>query len=146
MFVHQRYNPTMKRIMKTPTILLVLALFLQTACSTGQNNSNGHILTPEQVVQQLDKGGVTMLDVRTPEEWSEGIIEGAVLMNFYDDDFASQVEALDKDKPVIVTCKVGGRSAEAAAMLQKAGFKEVYDMGAGMDGWKDEQRPMVKPE
>lgn len=131
--------------MKTPSIILVvLALVVQTACSVGQNK--GNILSPEQVAQQLDKGQITMFDVRTPDEWNEGVIEGAVLKNFYDDDFASYLETMDKDQPVIVTCKRGGRSASAASQMQKTGFKEVYDMGAGMDGWNDEKRPTVKPE
>lgn len=131
--------------MKTPSIILVaLALIVQTACSVGQNK--GNVLTPEQVAQQLDKGQIIMLDVRTPDEWSEGVIEGAVLKNYYDDDFADYLETMDKIRPVVVTCKRGGRSASAASQMQKAGFKEVYDMGAGMDGWNDEKRPTVKPE
>jgi rhodanese-related sulfurtransferase len=130
--------------MKTQSIILVVIAFVvQTACSIGQNKVN--TLTPEQVSQYLDKGEITILDVRTPEEWSEGVIDGAVLKNFYDDDFASYLETMDNNKSIIITCKRGGRSAKAANQMQKAGFKEVYNMDAGMDGWNDEKRPTVMP-
>ena len=125
--------------------LVVLVLIFQTACSEGQNNT-GNILSPEQVSHELDKGGITLLDVRTPSEWDEGVIEGALLKNFYDDDFVSSLSTIDKAQTVIVTCKRGGRSAEAVVIMQKAGFKEVYDMEAGMDGWNEERRPTVQPE
>ena len=126
------------------TMIIALTLIVQTACSVGQNS--GNILTPEQVQQQLDKGGVALLDVRTPEEWSEGIIEGAVMKNFYDDDFRAYLSLMDKAHPVIVTCKSGGRSAKTVQMMKAVGFYELYDMGAGMDGWNEENRRTVKPE
>ncbi len=131
--------------MKTQSIILVVLIMIaHTACTVGQNK--GNILTPQQVSEQLEKGDITLLDVRTPEEWEEGVIEGAELKNYYDDDFADYLEKMDKDQPVIVTCKRGGRSASAVEDMKKAGFKEVYDMGAGMDGWNSEKLPTVKPE
>ena len=130
--------------MRTSSLLtFIVLLILQTSCSVGQNNN---ILTTDQVLEQMEKGGITLLDVRTPKEWNNGIIEGAVLKNMYDNDFKQFVSELDKDKPIIVTCKVGGRSAKAVKMMRKAGIKEVYDMSAGMDGWKKDKKPTIKPE
>lgn len=127
--------------MNFKTIIVALtATFSIIACSNGQN-----VITTQQVSDLLDKGEIQLLDVRTPEEWSEGVIEGAELKNFYDEDFAEFLETLDKDQPIIVTCKRGGRSANAAKMMLDAGFTEVYDLGAGMDGWNAEKRPTVKP-
>ena len=143
-FVHPHCNHQSRTMRTQSIILVILAFVVQTACSIGQNKVN--TLTPEQVSQHLDKGDITILDVRTPEEWSEGVIDGAVLKNFYDDDFARYLKKMDNTKPIIVTCKRGGRSAKAADQMQKSGFKEVYDMGAGMDGWNDEKRPTVMPE
>ena len=128
--------------MKIQSIILtvITALSIAACSSNGQN-----VITTQQTADLLDKGDITLLDVRTPEEWAEGVIEGAELKNFYDEDFADHLETMDKDLPVIVTCKRGGRSAKAAKQMLEAGFQEVYDMGAGMDGWNSEDRPTVNP-
>lgn len=128
--------------MKIRNILVVLiATFSIAACSSNGQN----VLTTDQVAGLLDKGDIELLDIRTPDEWNEGVIEGAVLKNFYDDDFAEYLESMDKAQPVIVTCKRGGRSGKATKMMMEAGFSEVYDMSAGMDGWNSDKKPTVKP-
>ncbi|MCO6491883.1 MAG: rhodanese-like domain-containing protein [Phaeodactylibacter sp.] len=79
-----------------------------------------------------------LIDVRTPEEFGEGHIEGAVNINFYDDAFIQQLEQqLDKDKPVMLYCRSGRRSANAAKQMQALGFKEVYDLKGGFLDWKE---------
>jgi len=85
-----------------------------------------------------------VLDVRTPEEWAEGIINGAIKMNYYDKDFSKQLDKLDKTKPVYVYCKVGGRSGSAAKELEKKGFKLVYNLDGGIKAWDKEGYPKVK--
>ena len=86
----------------------------------------------------------TILDVRTPEEWAEGTIPKAEKMNYHDDDFASQVESLDKTKPVYIYCKRGGRSSSAAEILKEKGFKKVYNLDGGITAWNDEGFEIVK--
>ena len=86
-----------------------------------------------------------ILDVRTPEEWAEGIIEGATMMNFYDDDFEAQLEKLDKEKSVAVYCRSGGRSGNAMDMMAKNGFKVVYNLEGGTTAWEAASKPTVKP-
>lgn len=85
-----------------------------------------------------------VLDVRTPEEWAEGTIKGAIKMNYYDKDFAKQLDKLDKTKPVYVYCKVGGRSGSAAKELEKKGFKLVYNLDGGIKAWDKEGYPKAK--
>ncbi|MCB0564349.1 MAG: rhodanese-like domain-containing protein [Phaeodactylibacter sp.] len=78
-----------------------------------------------------------LIDVRTPEEYSQGHIDGAVNINFYDDDFAQQLEQkLQKEKPVMLYCRSGSRSAQSAEQLKALGFKEVYDLEGGFMAWK----------
>ena len=91
--------------------------------------------------------GTLVLDVRTPEEFSDGHIPGAKNIPFAlssggsmvaKPDFQTQVEAhLEKDAALIVHCKAGGRSAKAAHLLSAAGFQELLDMKAGWSGAKD---------
>ena len=65
--------------------------------------------------------------------------------NIYEEDFEKQLEKLDKEKPVAVYCKVGGRSGQAMGKMNKLGFKEVYNLDGGMDAWKSAGKPTVKP-
>ena len=81
------------------------------------------------------KNGV-LLDVRTPEEFQQGHLDHAVNINWYDTDFAKQTQNLDKEKPVYVYCKLGGRSAKAAKALDSLGFKNVVDLTGGYDAFK----------
>jgi phage shock protein E len=76
-------------------------------------------------------GGALLLDVRTPEEFADGHIDGAVNISLADLDAA--VPKLVKDRPVIVYCASGARAAVAAQHLTQAGFK-VRDLGA-MSNW-----------
>lgn len=92
----------------------------------------------------MKKEGVQIVDVRTPQEVSFGIIEGAKTIDFYDPKFADKISALDKTKPIIVYCAVGGRSASAASKLENLGFKEIYDLKGGYRGWQGAGFPTVK--
>jgi rhodanese-related sulfurtransferase len=84
-----------------------------------------------------------VLDVRTPEEVATGVIQGAKTINWFDADFATRAEAsLDKAKPVLVYCKVGGRSAKAADVLTQKGFTKVYNLNGGITQWTAEGHPL----
>lgn len=89
--------------------------------------------------------GLQLLDVRTPEETQLGIVAGANMINVNDPDFAQQVEKLDKEKPVAVYCKAGGRSRRAQTILANQGFKEVYNVDGGFDAWKAAGYEQAKP-
>ena len=82
--------------------------------------------------------GVQLVDVRTPEEFEAGHIETALNYNVNAPDFASQVEGLDKSKPVLLYCKKGGRSARAAKQLQEMGFMTLYDLEGGYTAWSQQ--------
>ena len=77
-----------------------------------------------------------LIDVRTLDECGAGQIEGALNIDFYNDDFSSQLTVLDKSRPVFVYCKSGGRSGKTYKMLKDMGVEKVYDLKGGYDGWK----------
>jgi rhodanese-related sulfurtransferase len=78
-----------------------------------------------------------LIDVRTPEEYSKGHLDGAVNIDFFSPTFMKDVEAeLDKEHAIYIYCKSGGRSGKASAQLQEAGFTEIYDLSEGYSGWK----------
>ena len=85
----------------------------------------------------------TVLDVRTPEEWANGTIKGAIKINFYDDNFKSKIADLNRTNPVYVYCKLGGRSGKAATQMAEMGFT-VYNLLGGITAWKNAGKSMDK--
>ena len=74
---------------------------------------------------------VQVVDVRTPGEFNTGHFENAVNLDFYSPDFSTQLDKLDKTKPVYLYCRSGNRSGKAAKMLVDKGFGEIYDLKGG---------------
>lgn len=87
-----------------------------------------------------------IIDVRTPEEFQSGHIAAAKNINLYDQDFKAQLEKLNKQEPVFVYCKVGGRSAKAAKILNELGFVNIYDLDGGMMSWESNKLPVATVE
>lgn len=117
------------------TFLFIISLSV-ISCKAREENTAVTILSVEEAKTILaEDPDAFFLDVRTPEEFKDGHIEGAMLINFFDDDFKEQVEALDKEKPVYIYCRSGNRSQQAGNILTEMGFKEVYDIEGGYMGW-----------
>lgn len=85
-----------------------------------------------------------LLDVRTPEEYDEGHIAGATLVDVNDSSFIERaVAVLDKQRPVAVYCRSGRRSARAANLLVAQGF-QVTNLNGGVMAWRDAGKALVK--
>ena len=82
-----------------------------------------------------------ILDVRTPDEFKEGYIEGAMLIPVLELD--NRLGELPKDKPIIIYCRSGIRSRNAANILVENGFTQIYDMGGILD-WIDKGYPVIE--
>jgi rhodanese-related sulfurtransferase len=90
--------------------------------------------------------GARILDVRTQEEFATDHLAKAVLIPWTDKDFAARAaKELDSGKPVLVYCRSGRRSAEAAAALVKLGFADVRSLDGGILAWEKAGQPIVKP-
>ena len=92
-----------------------------------------------------DKPEALLLDVRTPEEWNEGHLAGASHADYWGDEqaFQAAMDAIPRDRPVLVYCAGGGRSGLTAKELIKAGHREVYNLENGISGWIAEGHPVV---
>ncbi len=88
---------------------------------------------------------VIILDIRSPKEIKDGHIKGAVFANFFDKDFKQQLTRFDRNTPYIVHCKRGGRSTKALAVLEELGFTDITHMDGGLDDWKRDALPLIKP-
>ena len=85
-----------------------------------------------------------ILDVRTPEEFSEGHIENAVNLDFYSDNFKEDLGKLDKNKTYVTHCRSGSRSAKTLNLMKELGFKEAYNITGGIVQWENEGLPTTK--
>jgi len=89
----------------------------------------------DQFKKLMQTPDVVILDVRTPEETQEGIIEGAVEIDFQDPAFNQKIKELDKDKTYLVYCAAGVRSEGSCKKMAKLGFKNLYNLEGGYDEW-----------
>ena len=77
-----------------------------------------------------------IIDVRTPDEFAEGFIPKAKLINIQNpSEFTSGVEQLDKDKSYYVYCRSGKRSEMACQVMENMGFKDVNNLETGIIEW-----------
>ncbi|MFN7120212.1 MAG: rhodanese-like domain-containing protein [Saprospiraceae bacterium] len=117
------------------SLTLGLLGLLLTNC-TAQNATPTQILSVAEFKSKLQKDAtVQLVDVRTPEEFAAGHIEGALNINYLGSDFEQQIQKLDKKRPVLLYCKSGIRSSKAAAILQKSGFSSLYNLEGGYLKW-----------
>ena len=89
-------------------------------------------------------GKLVVLDLRTPDEYKEGHIAGAVNVDFLGKDFADQLAKLDKEKTYVVHCRSGGRSTKSLETFQKLGFKSIVHLDNGIGGWQKAELPVEK--
>jgi phage shock protein E len=76
---------------------------------------------------------VVLLDVRTPEEFRQAHLRGALLIPLAE--LQKRVSEIPRDRPLLVYCAVGARSSTAAGILASKGYREIYQMSDGLVGW-----------
>ena len=93
------------------------------------------LLTPADGAELIGTKGeaLTIIDVRTPAEFAEGHLEGAINADVQGGQFSAFLAGLDKGAAYVVYCRSGNRSAVAAQAMVDAGFTEVYDLGGIVD-------------
>ncbi|MFM9984394.1 MAG: rhodanese-like domain-containing protein [Flavobacteriales bacterium] len=120
----------------------VLALF---SCSDTKSQDSKSDLTAQEFAAQIKNSpnGI-VLDVRTPGEFSGGHLANALNIDWNGNNFDTEVKKLDKNKPLFVYCKGGGRSASAADRLRALGFTKVYELAGGILAWEAAKMPVEK--
>lgn len=127
--------------MKFKIAFLALVVFSLVSCLKTKTDGV-ELLNSDKFKQKLDVENVQLVDVRTPEEFAEGHLPNAINVNVMDDNFDAEMAKLDKEKPVMVYCKSGGRSAKAASKLKVQGFKNISDLDGGITSWKQADKPI----
>ena len=76
-----------------------------------------------------------VIDVRTPEEYALGYIEGAILIDYKASDFQASISALNRNVTYLIYCRSGNRSGKASKVMDSLGFKNIYDLKGGYMNW-----------
>ncbi len=115
-------------------MLCLLITVLGFSC---QNNTTGITVVDKTFLEKEVIGkDVQLVDVRTQEEYESGHIDDAVNFNIIDNEtFLSQIQTLDKQQPVYLYCKMGGRSNRAANIMKENGFTQIFDYSGGYNDW-----------
>jgi rhodanese-related sulfurtransferase len=85
-----------------------------------------------------------VLDVRTPGEFAQGHLEGAVLVDYLSPGFREEMAGLDKKKTYLVYCRTGNRSTSAMGIMSELGFHSTYHLEGGIKRWLEEGLPAVR--
>lgn len=134
----------------TKRLHLILAVLAASAITiAGCSSSTAatiETVSPSSAAEAIDSNAdAIVLDIRTPEEFEEGIIEGAVNIDFYEADFAEQLDGLDKNADYVVYCRSGNRSGQAMPTFRELGFTSVIEIDGGISGWYQEGLPVLLP-
>ena len=128
--------------------LLVIAAVLLTACGSASGQANTQIaklpadIDVATAASLMGRQDVFLLDVRTQAEYDQGHIPDITLIPL--DQVQSRLSEIPKDKTVVVTCRTGNRSAQAAQMLRQNGYTDVHNMQGGIVAWERAGYPVEK--
>ena len=142
------------RIGRTGRLVLVSALAVASialaGCSSGSGSeasvtagptaatgpASGAELDAAGFAAALKLPGTTIIDVRTPEEFAQGHLPGAINIDIASADFGARVAALDPSAAYAVYCRSGNRSARALAEMAAVGMTGAYHLGGGIGAWQ----------
>ena len=134
----------MKNLATLPLVLVVLAGLLAGAPASAADPVDVDVDKAAELLSGEAK--VAVLDVRTPEEFADGHLEGATNIDFNAEGFEAKVAKLDRSKPYLVHCAAGGRSGKSLEIFKKLKFERIYHLADGYNGWSDAGKPVVKPK
>lgn len=123
---------------KIPLIFILTILF---SCNLSDKIINEITIADFKSLNSVED--IQLIDVRTIEEYNSGYIDGALNIDFYKSSFIDSINVLDKSKTTVVYCKSGNRSSKSALMMKSLGFKNVYNLKEGMNGWLSNRNEII---
>jgi rhodanese-related sulfurtransferase len=120
--------------------VLIASVLLLAGCSSSSSTND---LSVAEFSNKVAETGVITLDVRTPGEFNEGHIEGALLVDFQSGNFENEIASLDKSKTYAVYCRSGNRSGQAVKVMSEAGFTNIYNLNGGVIDWANAGMTLV---
>ena len=135
----------MHRRSVTRMITILVPLFvLASAVTLTAKVKNISTKKAHELIEERDgDSDFVILDVRTPEEFTEGHIENAVNIDFYADAFPDEMDGLDRNRTYLIYCQSGSRSGSTLQMMEELGFQDAYNMKGGINSWRADY-PLVR--
>lgn len=127
-------------------VVLLLSLTLAIIATAGSAVTNVTVGKAQKLLKErAGKADFVILDVRTPEEFAEGHVDGAVNLDVQARDFEKKLRALDREKSYLVYCRTGNRSRKATVAMEALGFRSIFHMTEGIVRWKQQNLPLTRP-
>ncbi|MEO6001302.1 MAG: rhodanese-like domain-containing protein [Chitinophagaceae bacterium] len=119
--------------------LLLLSILLGTSSYLFSQTT---LLSPDEFEKGLTRPQVQLLDVRTAVEYQNAHIKNSLQADWVNlEQFKDRVQYLDKNRPILIYCAVGGRSNAAADWLRKNGYSDVKELKGGLTAWRANSKP-----
>ena len=132
--------------MQKYTMMIVAILFFFIACKESPPVKT-EVVVQKEILKKISveetkellsqNSDIIIIDVRTEEETNEGTLEGAIVIDVKKDNFAEEIEKLNKESTYLVYCRSGKRSTTATDKMVAVGFKNLYEMKGGYLDWLD---------
>jgi phage shock protein E len=131
----------MKRRVVASLVVLIAGVLVLSGCSSKPGAITN--MNVKDFAAKTQQAGVVVLDVRTPGEFSQGHIQGAMNIDVEASTFDSEIVKLDKTKTYAVYCHSGNRSGVATQAMAKAGFTHLFNLQNGITDWMSQGMPTV---
>ena len=129
-----------------PIFIICLGFVLPSV--SAQDSTRIIAVSAKEAADLIDKhsgdSDFAILDIRTPGEYQSGHLPDAILVDFYSQTFADQLNHLDKKKTYLIYCRTGNRSTSTLSLFKKLKFEKIYHMSTGISGWKSQDLPVIK--
>lgn len=120
-------------------LLTVFTVITVSSC-----HSQPRSISVTEFKSELNKKNSVLIDLRTPQEFASGHIQGATNIDFYAKDFESQMYTAGEKSNVFIYCASGNRSGQALKSLNASKFKSISDLSGGIRIWVSAGNPVVK--
>ena len=137
-----------KKLVTYAVPIFIICLGFVLPSLSAQDSTRIIAVSAKEAADLIDKHNgdrdFSILDIRTPGEFQSGHLPDAILVDFYSQTFADQLNRLDKTKTYLVYCRTGNRSTKSLELFKKLKFQKVYHMTSGISAWKSEGFAVVK--
>ena len=116
-------------------LLILLPVYANAAVARNLSSQEAYAMVGQ-------RGDLFLLDVRTPGEYQQARLDGARLIPI--DQFVKRLAEVPKDRPVLVYCAVGSRSAQVVNYLARQGYSEIYNLSGGIYAWAQKGLPVLQ--
>ncbi len=117
-------------------IALISFCFLWVSSCEFEQESFIKKIDKETFIAEVIGKDVQLIDIRTPEEYEKGYIDDAVNIDFLQEEtFKKDIQKFDKNQPIYIYCRSGGRTGRASKLMQQMGFKKIFDYSGSYNDW-----------